>query len=316
MADLKEDRFIEKIGDLEFDFTTINGIGIPTFPSSLAPGGILQRVKDIQNLECRHDDVILATYPKSGTHWASEILNMLVRGNADYAKEAKINGMLEFLPDLAIIDRLDSPRILNTHLPYQWLPKKHLETGGKIINVTRNPKDVSVSAYYFVLEGLYLGAKTKDMTWSQFFDHYLMGKTCLYGTWFDYTKEMEKAKSENENIYTIQYEALKKNPIQEIKGLATFLPVKTSDELVTEIAAQCEIGNLKKATKEVKKLPPEIMKIIEERMKVDPDFRPPNIYRKGIVGDWKNHFTVSQNERFDALYKEEMKDSSVEVIYE
>ena len=33
---------------------------------------------------------------------------------------------------------------------------------------------------------------------------------------------------------------------------------------------------------------------------------------KGIVGDWKNHFTSEQNAEFDAIYAEKMKGSRLD----
>ena len=36
----------------------------------------------------------------------------------------------------------------------------------------------------------------------------------------------------------------------------------------------------------------------------------------GQVGDWKNYFTIAQNEEFDAIYEKEMKGYNVEFVYD
>ncbi|KAK3083656.1 hypothetical protein FSP39_000845 [Pinctada imbricata] len=306
----REGHTVRKDGEIEFEMLTIDGIALPEFPPARQPGGYPKRLNEIINMDTRPGDIILATYPKNGTHWMSEILDMLVRGSADYSKE-KLVKLMESLPDMEMIYNLQSPRILNTHLPYKWFPRKHIQNGGKIIHCARNPKDTYVSFYHHCSAGMELGPKTKGMTWTQFFDNCVIGKACLYGTWFDYMKEMEQAKKNNKNIYTVHFERIKQDPAKEIKALAAFLELNVSDELLKDITDKCLFENLKKVYEEEKEYPQEIQKMIQRLSEMSPDFKHPNIFRKGMVGDWKSHFTVAQNEQFDALYQTEMKDCNL-----
>ena len=73
---------------------------------------------------------------------------MLLKQKAEYSKEPKECFFLEILPDLTVVQSMPSPRQLNTHMPYRWLPIQHIQNGGKIVHVMRNPKDVCVSMYH------------------------------------------------------------------------------------------------------------------------------------------------------------------------
>lgn len=108
----------------------------------------------------------------SGTHWIWEVVCMLIKGSTEYMKEVKEFLFLEAIPDLGAIESLRSPRPLNTHLPYRWMPKQHIENGGKIIHVIRNPKDVAVSMYYHYLTS---GVFNKDFTFEKFLTNIFCG---------------------------------------------------------------------------------------------------------------------------------------------
>lgn len=78
-----------------------------------------------------------------------EIVHMLHNKEANYATKSREAVFLEGLSDLGPLQSYN--QVVSTHLPFQWIPKQHLETGGKIIHVIRNPKDVAVSLYKFLV---------------------------------------------------------------------------------------------------------------------------------------------------------------------
>ena len=63
-----------------------------------------------------------------------------------------------------VIELLPSPRLLSSHLPYDVIPKgKDDTTTCKYIYIARNPKDVAVSHYHFLLFFPEMGEFTCDL---------------------------------------------------------------------------------------------------------------------------------------------------------
>ncbi|KAL7869137.1 hypothetical protein AOLI_G00131250 [Acnodon oligacanthus] len=127
-------------------------------------------------------------------------------------------------------------------------------------------------------------------------EKFLNGKI-MFGSWFDHVKGWLNAKDQ-EHIFYIAYEEL----IQDLKGsvsrIGQFLGKSLSPEVVEKIAENCLFKNMKQNKMSNYSLVP------EEFM----DQKKSEFLRKGVVGDWKNLFTEAQTERFDAVYKDKMKD--------
>lgn len=263
-------------------------------------------IQNIQDLKLGPDAVILATYPRAGTHWVYELAHMLLTRKTEYCTVSREATYLEGLPDLGPLQSYN--HIVSTHLPFQWLPKQHLETGGKIIYVIRNPKDSAASLFELMHSCGFL----REETFTHFLPEYYLGKDAMYGGWFDYNRVfIREAQKRKDQIITLQYEKLKRNTIGELKRLGEFLGVNDADPLLEEIAEKCSFDNLKAADKSVRNdaALSEIMRSISLN-------EHPTIYRKGDIGDWKNYFTVAMSETFDKIYAEKMKNVELDFEFE
>ncbi|XP_060070410.1 sulfotransferase 1A3-like [Ylistrum balloti] len=263
---------------------------------SIIPGNIKDHLESLQQLEVREDDTFILSYPKSGTHWVFTIASMLRTGNSAYI------GSPHFLDynDVDYLNKLPSPRLLASHMTFDRLPLQVREGKGKVFVVSRNPKDVAVSLYTFLMK-----LKTKDFSgsWEGFLRFYMEGKI-VYGSWFDTLFDWEKIKTtyKGDNIMYLVYEEMKQDLLSEINKMATFLGVEYDKSFLEEVTERNQFKTMVKTI--IEEIKPQDQQFIH---KVSDEKKLP-IYRKGEVGDWKNHFTVAQNEAFDRLYQEQMRD--------
>lgn len=72
---------------------------------------------------------------------------MLLSGKAEYEKRSKNMAMME-ATQIEELEKMASPRVMNTHVPAFMLPKQVKDKKVKIIHVYRNLKDTFVSLYF------------------------------------------------------------------------------------------------------------------------------------------------------------------------
>nr|XP_020758085.1 sulfotransferase 1C4-like [Odocoileus virginianus texanus] len=274
-------------------------------------GGILQPTPtcdtwdQIWSFQARPDDLLISTYPKAGTTWTQEIVDLIQNGgDADQSQRAPTHERFPFIewivPSLGSgleqANAMTSPRILKTHLPFHLLPPSLLEKNCKMIYIARNPKDNMVSYYHFHRMNRILPAPG---TWEEYFENFLAGKVC-WGSWYDHVKGWWHAKDQHRILYLF-YEDMKENPKHEIQKLAEFIGKSLDDKVLDKIVHHTSFSVMKQnPMANYTSIPAKFMNHL-----ISP------FMRKGVVGDWKNHFTVAQNERFDDDYRKNMADTTL-----
>ncbi|XP_045161909.2 sulfotransferase 1E1-like [Mercenaria mercenaria] len=130
-------------------------------------------------------------------------------------------------------------------------------------------------------------------------------KSAEYQSWFEYVLEWEELMANNPElpVHLIYYEDLKEDSLKEICRLGRFLGIEDKDGLFEAISEKCQFENMVQDKQQYQA--PDGASIVDGF----------TFYRKGDIGDWKNWFTVAQNEMFDEIYRNKMKDSKHKFRY-
>ncbi|XP_073512359.1 sulfotransferase 2B1-like isoform X2 [Phyllobates terribilis] len=254
--------------------------------------------------EILDDDVYNVTFPRSGTNWMIVILN-LIKHKGDVAKSSLLpiyhrSPWYEASGTEEIIKKMNSPRILTSHLPQHIFAKSFSKSKAKIIYTMRDPRDIIVSMFHFT-KILSIFEEAEDF--EKFIDDFILGKV-LYGSWFDHVKGWIKMKDDS-RFFFVTYEEL----LQDLRGcvvrICKFLGQDLDDAQIDLVVEHSSFKAMKEnVMSNWTHLPSKMRKSKGSYM------------RKGQAGDWKNHFTVAQSEYFDKIYKEKMKDVNMKFFWE
>lgn len=270
------------------------------------PTGILQGVLALehQHFKPKPNSVLLASYPKSGTTWLKALLFAITnRRKLDFNTHPLLSSNPhELVPQLEAYafkhPKNPTPNtcLMHSHLAYSCLP----ESNCKIVYVFRDPKDVLVSCWHFVQK--LRPKEIPSISLQEAFDQFSKGCS-PFGPFWDHVMGYYKASLEfPQRVLFLKYEELKKDPIFNAKRVAEFLeqPFSLEEEsegIVERITELCSFEKLSNL---------EVNKGGTHTGFFIPTITNSIFFRKGKVGDSKNHLSEEMIEVLDEITKQKL----------
>ncbi|KAM3873442.1 3-beta-hydroxysteroid sulfotransferase-like [Diretmus argenteus] len=221
-------------------FLMYDGLPLPKEISTM------ESMKYAQDFPVKDTNVFAVTYPRSGTTWMQEILPLVLNGG-DLTPIQTIPSWdrVPWLEDLrleVVIHRSGStPRAMVTFLPYHLMPTSFYSSKAKVIYLTRNPKDVMVSSYYYHQRAT--SYHDDPGTFQEFIDNFLEGKV-PYGKWTDHVKSWRHTELGDRILY-ITYEEMLQDLDGSIRRFSDFLGTNLNEEAIQRIAQHCSLNSMK-----------------------------------------------------------------------
>ncbi|XP_036167463.1 bile salt sulfotransferase [Myotis myotis] len=254
-----------------------------------------EHLRAMQDFVFKDEDVLTVSFPKSGTNWLVEILCLIYsKGDPTWVQSVPIwerSPWVENTHGYQILKDKEGPRLITSHVPIHLFPKSIFQSKTKVIYLIRNPRDILVSGYFFWIISKFV---KRPESLEQYFEWFTQGHVA-FGSWFDHTRGWMSLRGQ-ENVLIVSYEELKQDTRSVVQKICRFLGKKLEPEELNSLLKHSSF----QVMKENKMSNYTLLRgwLIEDKNG--------SLMRKGISGDWKNHFTVAQAEVFDRIFREKM----------
>ncbi|CAH8292788.1 unnamed protein product [Eruca vesicaria subsp. sativa] len=266
-------------------------------------------------------DIILASFPKSGTTWLKALTVALFERSKHHNDPLNHpllsdnpHSIVPFFesnlylrtstPDLtkySSSSSSSSPRLFATHMPLHTVKEGLKGSPCKIVYMCRNVKDVLISLWYFKCK--YLKIEVTRSVLESTFESFCGGGN-FYGPFWDHVLSYWRGSLEDpSHVLFMKYEEMREEPYVQLKRLAEFLGCPFTEEEeeeggVNKILELCSLRSLSDLK-------------ISKSGKPDSGADYKLCFRKGEVGDSKNHLSHEMEMRIDMIVEEKLKGSGL-----
>ena len=293
--------------------------------------------------ERRPADILLASFPKSGTTWLKALAFATARRSVHSPLDAahpllstNSHECVAFLDTLRWSSSVESdddggttaaaaaPRLLGTHMPYSLLPRRATADGGgcRIVYIARDPKDTLVSTWHFdaslrtsraaVERGERpTAAAAAGATFEEVFELYCQGHCGLGPQWEHVREYWEASKRTPGSVLFLRYEEMLQDPVGNLKKMAEFMgcPFSAAEEDAGVVRAILELCSLDKQRSLAVNKTGAYAYVNAREGLVTQVVDNKHFFRKGIMGDWRNHMSPEMAARLDGIVEEALKGS-------
>ncbi|EEC00590.1 putative sulfotransferase [Ixodes scapularis] len=273
------------------------------------------------------DDLFIVTYVKCGTTWMQHIVYLIQNQGIPptNAGQFYLSSPYIELMGTEFVSIMKRPGAIKTHFPYHLVP---FSPDAKYILVIRNPRDVIVSLHYHWL--MFPGYEYNG-TFDDSFENFMSGEAD-YGDYFQYYRDWYDHK-DKKNVLFVVFEDLKRNPETAVLEVARFMGngyeetlLANNKEILKRVLKYSHVDEMKKYTNDMihsffqceleTNASRGLRRFHDSIRQAGPDAPRKVIYvRKGIIGDWKNHFSREQLRRLNEKFKRETAGTELATLW-
>ena len=200
---------------------------------------LLHRKNTAESLTVMDDDVFIVSYPRSGNTWLRFILaNLLHPGEV-----ASFANIERLVPDIhknsdRDLRRGSRPRLLKSHAGFD--PRYP-----RVVYLCRDPRDVAVSYYYYLLTRSQLASESKE----DYLALFVRGQLGHGISWRDHVEGWWGQRRNAENLLLVRYEDMLEDATAQVLRIVAFLGLQTSVEATEKAVGKASFQNMRESEK-------------------------------------------------------------------